>query len=59
MSKPTYKPGDTAEIPGQYQIIGPRGGPGPERTIPGGHVFPPTPLPGSHFVLVDPTKTKG
>jgi len=32
MSK-TYKPGERAPRSGQYQVIGPRGGKGPERTV--------------------------
>lgn len=52
------KPGQTANVSGQYQIIGPRGGQGPERTIVAGNVAPPTPKPGSHFQLVDRTRTK-
>jgi hypothetical protein len=52
------KPGMTAPISGQYQIIGPRGGSGPERTVVAGHILPPTPKPNSGFVLVDRTRTK-
>jgi hypothetical protein len=46
--------------PGQpeYQINGPRGGQGPERTVVQREPLPPTPKPGSTYTLVDPTKTK-
>lgn len=56
MSK--LKPGMTAPVSGQYAIVGPRGGVGPERTVVAGHIFPPTPKPNSGFVLVDRTRTK-
>ena len=50
------KPGQEAPASGQYQIIGPRGGQGPERTVVGGG--PPPPSPGPTSTLVDRTKTK-
>lgn len=53
-----FKPGETAPHSGQYQIIGPRGGQGPERTVVRGEPLPPTPSPGSSYTLVDRTKTK-
>lgn len=53
---PPLKPGQPAPRSGQYEIIGPRGGKGPERTVTRNEPLPPTPLPGSHYVLVDPTK---
>jgi len=56
--KSTFKPGQKAPRSGQYQIIGPRGGKGPERTVTKGEPFPPTPKRGSKFTLVDPTKHK-
>ena len=58
MSKPTsgLRPGQTAPRSGQYQIEGPRGGRGPERTVPAGSTLPPTPTPGSTYRLVDPTR---
>ncbi len=56
--KDGFKPGETAPRSGQYQIIGPRGGQGPERTVVRGEPLPPTPSPGSRYNLVDPTKTK-
>lgn len=49
------KPGQSAPRSGQYQIVGPRGGQGPERTVPQGTTLPPTPKPGSSYTLVDPT----
>ncbi|MBY3163353.1 hypothetical protein HFO65_22305 [Rhizobium laguerreae] len=57
MSKqPPLRPGVEAPRSGQYQIIGPRGGAGPERTVVRGEPLPPTPKPGSGYRLVDPTK---
>jgi hypothetical protein len=60
MSKKTsdLRPGQTAPLSGQYQINGPRGGQGPERTVVRGEPLPPTPMPGSTYTLVDRTKTK-
>lgn len=58
MGKKAFSPGQIAPTSGQYQIIGPRGGQGPERTIVKGEPFPPTPASGSSFVLTDKTKTK-
>lgn len=52
------KPGEQAPRSGQYQIIGPRGGQGPERTVVRGEPMPPTPASGSTYKLVDPTRTK-
>lgn len=54
----SYKPGQNVPKSGQYQEIGPRGGNHGEVTLPKGKTFPPTDLPNSTFVLVDPTKTK-
>jgi len=54
----TYKPGEKAPKSGQYQIIGPRGSKGPERTVVKKEPLPPTLKPGSGYNLVDPTKTK-
>lgn len=53
-----YKPGQKAPKSGQYEIIGPRGGKGAERTVTRGEPLPPTPTPGSKYRLVDPTKHK-
>jgi hypothetical protein len=58
MAKAPLTPGTSTPRSGQYQIIGPRGGQGPERTSIQGHPLPPTPKPGSTYVLVDPTRTK-
>lgn len=55
MSK-SFKPGEKAPNSGQYQIIGPRGGKGPERTVTKGEPLPPTPQKGSSYELVDKTK---
>ncbi|PZR73275.1 MAG: hypothetical protein DI537_46815 [Stutzerimonas stutzeri] len=52
------RPGQRAPRSGQYQIVGPRGGHGPERTVVRGEPLPPTPSAGSTYTLVDPTKTK-
>lgn len=52
------KPGQSAPKSGQYQIQGPRGGKGPERTVVRGEPMPPTPSRGSTYSLVDLTKTK-
>lgn len=57
-NKRDYKPGETAPQSGQYQIIGPRGGQGPERTVVRNEPLPPTPVPGSKYRLVDPTRHK-
>lgn len=60
MAKKTTQlpPGTPAPNSGQYQEIGPRGGKGPESTVPKGHPLPPTRLPGSSWELVDPTDNK-
>lgn len=55
MSK-LFKPGQKAPDSGQYKIIGPRGGQGPERTVTKGEPLPPTPKSGSTYKLVDKTK---
>lgn len=54
----SLRPGQPAPRSGQYQITGPRGGQGPERTAVRGKPLPPTPSPRSTYTLVDPTKTK-
>lgn len=59
MARNSWKPGEKAPRSGQYQIVGPRGGKGPERTVVKDEPFPPTRSGGEKFVLVDPTKTKG
>lgn len=59
-SNPTrgLNPGQAAPKSGQYQIVGPRGGKGPERTVVRGEPLPPTPNSGSTYKLVDATKTR-
>jgi hypothetical protein len=55
--KETLKPGNIAQISGQYALTGPRGGyTGKERTVTKGEPLPPTPRKNMKFVLVDPTK---
>jgi hypothetical protein len=54
--KVKVKPGHKAPVSGQYQIIGPRGGKGAERTVTKGEPLPPPPAKGSTYRLVDPTK---
>jgi hypothetical protein len=56
--KETFKPGQTAPRSGQYEITGPRGGKGPERTVTRGEPLPPTPAAGSTYRLVDATRHK-
>jgi hypothetical protein len=59
MSKTSgLKPDQAAPASGQYQIIGPRGGKGPERTVVRHEPLPPTPSPKSSYTLVDRTRTK-
>jgi hypothetical protein len=58
MPREPLKPGRTAPRSGQYQQIGPRGGAGKEVTVVRGEPLPPTPKPGMHYTLVDPTKNK-
>jgi hypothetical protein len=56
MTPKTKKPGEKAEVSGQYEIIGPRGGKtGKERTVVKGEPLPPTPKPNEKYVLVDKT----
>jgi len=55
----TKKPGEIAQVSGQYQIVGPKGGKtGTEVTVVEGKHLPPTPKSGQTFVLVDKTKHK-
>ena len=51
-------PGTPTPKSGQYALVGPRGGLGPEITATKGNPLPPTPKPNSGYVLVDPTKHK-
>lgn len=50
------KPGQAANVSGQYQTVGPRGGKGPEITAVKGHSMPPGSAPGVTYDLVDKTK---
>jgi hypothetical protein len=51
----TFKPGETAERSGEYEIRGPRGGhTGRERTVVRGEPFPPTPQSGESYTLSRP-----
>jgi hypothetical protein len=53
----TFKPGDHATRSGQYEIVTADGRrTGRERTVTRGEPFPPTPVPGQRYVMVDPTK---
>ncbi len=58
MSNKSWKPGEKAPRSGQYQVVRPRGGKGPERTVVKDEPFPPTFGRGHRYILVDPTKTK-
>ncbi|WP_084079260.1 hypothetical protein [Demequina sp. NBRC 110057] len=60
MSKPIYRPGQSAPASGQYEQVGPRGGrTGVERTVVKNEPLPPTPHAGMGYQLVDRTKTGG
>lgn len=51
------RPGEIAQVSGQYEITGSRGGgTGQERTVTKGEPLPPTPKPGQLYKLVDRTK---
>lgn len=52
------KSGTAAPASGQYEMTGPRGGRGPERTVVKGEPLPPTLLPNSTYKLVDKTRTR-
>ena len=55
--KNNFKPGQPVPKSGQYERIGPRGGKtGEEITGVKGKTLPPTPISGSTYKLVDPTK---
>ncbi len=58
MATSGIKPGQPAPKSGQYQEIGPKGGKGPEVTVPKGTTMPPTTGPGKSYTLVDPTNNK-
>ena len=52
-----YRPGETAEYSGQYEIVNSNGTrTGEERTVTKGEPFPPTPKAGQQYLLVDRTK---
>jgi hypothetical protein len=55
----TFKPGETAQVSGQYEVLGPRGGrTGEEITAVKGKTLPPTPEAGQSYRLADRTKHK-
>ena len=57
MKTKSHRPGETVEVSGQYEEIGPRGGrTGKEITGVKGKTLPPTPHKGMSFTLVDRTK---
>ena len=58
MKPKSWKPGEKAPLSGQYQMVGPHGRKGPERTIVEGEPFPPAQRKNQRYVLVDPIKTK-
>ncbi len=59
MKKTSFKPGEKAQISGQYEMIGPRGGrTGVERTVVKNEPLPPTKQSGQSYILVDKTNTK-
>jgi hypothetical protein len=58
MPNKNLKPGQSTPESGQYQVIGPRGGKGPEVTSTKGNPLPPSPTPRSTYTLVDKTKHK-
>lgn len=57
MANKPLKPGHTAPVSAQYQIVGPRGGKGPEVTVSKGETLPPAPK-GSTFRIADRTDNK-
>jgi hypothetical protein len=58
MQKKNLKPGTPAPASGEYERRGPRGGHGPEATVPKGHVLPPGPGPGYSYDLVRPARNQ-
>jgi hypothetical protein len=54
--QPILKPGQIAPHSGEYEIVGPRGGRGAERTVIKGEPLPPTPSSKSGYKLVRPAK---
>lgn len=54
-----YRPGNTAPISAQYEVVGPRGGStNKEVQSTKGQPLPPTQKPGQGYVPVDPVKNK-
>ncbi len=57
MTKQINRPGTKAVTSGQYELVGSRGGrKGTEVTVTKGEPFPPSPLPGQGYILIDKTK---
>ena len=56
--KKTFKPGQTAEKSGQYDMLGPKGGFIKEVTIVKGKHFPPTVKPNAGYKMANATKNK-
>ena len=54
----TYKPGESAPVSAQYEVLGPRGGKtGKEITLSKGRTFPPS-QEGTQYKVCDRTKNK-
>jgi hypothetical protein len=50
-----YRPGESAPVSGEFEIVGPRGGDtGEERIAVRGRPLPPTPRPGQGYVIHRP-----
>lgn len=58
MKPKAVKPGEVSPASGEWQQRGPRGGHGPEVTVPKGHVMPPGPGKGYSYDLVRPAKNQ-
>lgn len=59
MATKPLKPGQTAPVSAQYEIIGARGArTNVERTVPKGTKLPPTPKAGQSYIPVDRTRNK-
>jgi len=56
--KSGFKLGETAPFSGQYEKVGPRGGKGTEITSVKSERFPPSPIRGTTYKLVDRTRHK-
>lgn len=57
MANKPLKPGHTAPASGQYAVVGPRGGKGPEVTVSKGETLPPAPK-GSTYRIADRSNNK-